>query len=288
MTYKNIRALERGIEVLQYLNTVKGATPPEIAEHVNLPRPTVHRILETLSELNLVYHSQLGDEYRLSSGVQRLAGNRTDIGHDWIDEIAVPALQELTSEVIWPSDIAVCQRSTMVIQRTTHRISPMSCDVGMVGHRRSMLLSPLGRAYLSHCPDDERQAILCALSNSTDTEDRRARDRVFIDDIIEAGRRDGVSACAEQPHPRCASLAAPIRRNGKVLACMNVIWRANMFTIDEAMQHLRAPLLAARDRIERQLCENTGVPAPDSPVYSTLYTMRTGGYDRLPRRLALA
>ncbi|WP_429941294.1 helix-turn-helix domain-containing protein (plasmid) [Agrobacterium vitis] len=288
MTYKSIRALERGIDVLQYLNTVKGAAPPEIAENVNLPRPTVHRILETLSELNLVYRSQLGDEYRLSSGVQRLAGNRSSVRLNWIDEIALPALLELTSEIIWPSDIAVYHKAAMVIQGTTHRTSPMSCDVGMVGNRRSMLMSPLGRAYLSHCPDDELKSILCALNASSASEDQGARDRSFINEIIETGCRDGVSACNDLPHPRCASLAAPIRLNGKVIACMNVVWRANMLTIEDAMGQIRDPLLATRDRIEAQLREHFVRPALGSTSLPETYTLRTGTRDRLPHSLALA
>ncbi len=251
MTYKRIRSLTRGLEVLRYLNTVKGAAATDIAEHVRLPRPTVHRILETLSELGLVYHSPSANEFRLATGVRRLAG--VGAGKPWIDEIAAPSLHQLTANVIWPSDLALRDGCAMVIHEATHRVSPMSCDVGMVGRRRPMLLSPLGRAYLAHCPNQEREDILTALRNSEAPDDRIAHDHALVESIIADGRRDGVSSCPERPHLRCASLAAPIRHQGKVLACMNVVWSASALPFDEAIERLRPQLLAARDRIEVQL-----------------------------------
>ena len=67
MTYKHIRSLSRGIEVLRYLNTVDGAHPSDICRSLDLPRPTVHRILETLGELTLSWSAQHWSDDSLAS-----------------------------------------------------------------------------------------------------------------------------------------------------------------------------------------------------------------------------
>ena len=73
MTYRRIRSLKRGIDVLRFLNTVKGAQPADICKELKLPRPTVHRILETLEEMKLVHRGYNAREFRLTDGVKRLA-----------------------------------------------------------------------------------------------------------------------------------------------------------------------------------------------------------------------
>jgi IclR family mhp operon transcriptional activator len=56
-------------------------------------------------------------------------------------------------------------------------------------------------------------------------------------------------------HRRCASMAVPVRVDGDVVACMNVVWNAADLSFDEARDRLSGPLLKARDRLEASLCE---------------------------------
>ncbi|WP_137897991.1 helix-turn-helix domain-containing protein [Sphingomonas sp. 2SG] len=250
MTYKHIRSLSRGIEVLRYLNTVDGAHPSDICRSLDLPRPTVHRILETLGELTLIYQGPFSREFRVSPKVRELAQSRDQFG--LIRHAAWPAMHALTSQVVWPSDIAVPQDHAMLIVESTHRISSMSADIGMIGQSRPMLVSPLGLAYLSHCGDAARDAILDDLY-ATATADDAFADRATIERALGDGRRDGFVICHDLAHRRCASMAVPVRVGGDVVACMNVVWHAAELTFDEARDQLGGPLMAARDRVEESL-----------------------------------
>ena len=66
MTYKTICSLDRGLRVLEYLNTVRASTVHEIALELQLPRPTVYRILETLEDRGLLYRSVSDSVFRLT------------------------------------------------------------------------------------------------------------------------------------------------------------------------------------------------------------------------------
>lgn len=251
MIYKHIRSLSRGVEVLRYLNTVDGAHPSDICRSLDLPRPTVHRILETLCELKLVYQGPFSREYRVSPKVRELAKSRDEFGI--IRHAAWPAMHALTSEIVWPSDIAVMQDNAMLIVESTHRISSMSADIGMIGQLRPMLVSPLGRIYLSHCGDAERDAILTDLYARPTCDDAPIEDRATLERALADGRRDGFTICHDLAHRRCASMAVPVRVDGEVVACMNVVWNAADLSFDEARDQLSGPLMKARDRLEASL-----------------------------------
>lgn len=267
MTYRRIRSLTRGIEVLRYLNTVQSAQPTDICKMLKLPRPTVHRILDTLEELKLVHRGYYSREFRLTDGVKRLA--RAKGVYEELRQAAAPVMHELTVDLVWPCDLAVFQDNAMLIVEATHRSSPLSSDIGMVGITRPMLLSPLGRAYLSHCSDEQREAIVAALCANPAGNDGVAADRAAIDRMVEQGRKDGFSMCPELPHVRCASIAVPIRVRGEVVAAMNMVWNIKELSFAEAGAQLGPPLLAARDRIEQRLLEfeiHADAGAPDASM----------------------
>lgn len=257
MTYKHIRSLARGIDVLKYLNTVNGAHAVEICRHLNLPRPTVHRILETLEEFNLVYQGPFSREFRVTPDVRRLAGTQPDFSA--LRQAAWPEMCQLTRRVVWPSDLAVYRDDAMLIVESTHRLSPLSVDIGMIGVTRRMLDSPLGRAFLSQCSAEQRAAAIEALRKGECADADRPGTLEAIDQIVADGRRDGYSICPDLPHTRCASMAAAVRDGGEAVAVINIVWNVGDMSYEDARAHLSGPLLAARDRIEAALQERLPV-----------------------------
>lgn len=256
MSYASIRSLARGLRVLQYLNTVSEATPVEIGQNLDLPRPTVHRILDTLIERGWVYQSRSTGAFRLTREVRRL--DQVPACATSIETLVRPVLAKLTNEIAWPSSLALRDRDAMVICGSTHRESALS-DADIIGHHRPMLESALGRAYLSHCPEIERHAILQSLRASSEPTAHRAHDEPFLADLIETGLRDGVNTCRDGIRSGTAAIAAPITFGGGVLACINIVWLAEAMPFEEAVADLTPRLLAAKDWIEKAF-ETTGPP----------------------------
>tara|TARA_B110001454_G_scaffold177183_1_gene169582 strand:+ start:18031 stop:18762 length:732 start_codon:yes stop_codon:yes gene_type:complete len=211
--------------------------------------------LETLEEMKLVHRGYNAREFRLTDGVKRLAQAKGV--YEELRRASWPVLEELTARHIWPSDLAVFHDNSMLIIESTHRLSPLSSDIGMIGRSRSMMLSPLGRAYLSHCEQEQRDSILAHMREHPNLTDGVLADNEVIQCIIDQGRKDGYSMCPDLPHARCASIAVPIRAGQAVIATMNMVWNVTEMSFEQVPIQLGEPLKAARNSIERRLQEIT-------------------------------
>ncbi|WP_320534642.1 helix-turn-helix domain-containing protein [Robbsia andropogonis] len=251
MTYKKICSLDRGLKVLEYLNTVRASTAHEIATELTLPRPTVYRILETLEDRGLLYRSVSDSVFRLTNEVRHLSEGFTD--EEWIRTLGAPLLKSLGEKVLWPTDLATFENDAMIIRESTHSFSPFSVDVGMIGRKRHLLKSPLGRAYLAFCPDDERQDILNSLRRSQDPDNALSRDEAFLEKMISTSRANGYSNCQELEHPRCASIAVPVMQDQYVIACINIVWVAATIEYDEVITRYLPDLLQTKLDMEAGL-----------------------------------
>src|SRR5450830_879461 len=73
-----LRTLDRGLDVLGYLNKVRSASAQNIAKALKLPLPTVYRIIETLSQGGFVERANPDENiYHLTIAVRRLSGGMT-------------------------------------------------------------------------------------------------------------------------------------------------------------------------------------------------------------------
>ena len=179
---EGVRAFKRGLDVLQEVNRSGGIRAGDVARALDLPRPTVYRLLETLEELGYVARSASDDRFR----VTRLALSLGD-GYDpgvVICQAAAPYLAELSKTLVWPVDLSTYENAAMVVQETTHSRSPLSIDRGMIGKRLPMLRTSAGRAYLAACPARERDLIVSHLRRIDEADDRPFLDEARLDRMI--------------------------------------------------------------------------------------------------------
>lgn len=252
----NVRALQRGLEILRVVNASGGIRAGAVARALGVPRPTVYRLLQTLEELGFVVRGASNDLFR----VTRRAAGLGD-GYDasvLVARHAGPVLLDLRRRFVWPFDLCVYENAAMVIQETTHSLSPLSIDRGMVGRRLPMVRTSSGRCYLAFCPAEERQVILRHVTRLEDPDDApflepRALDRLLAQ-TVERGYavRDG-----GEYNPRTASLAVPILREDVVIGTISCIWIRSAMTQAEAVEQLVAPLReAATSVLERISAED--------------------------------
>lgn len=248
----SVRSLARGLTILRYVNKVGEARPGEIAKALNIPRPTVYRLLETLEELGYVAFSAtsnyvrvtrlaaaLGDGYALTSDITQAAG---------------PIFGEYAKRVVWPLDLSVYNNAAMVIQETTHGRSPLSIDRGMTGVRMPVLRTSAGRAYLSFCPEEERHLILDHLRRLNIEEDQPFLQEPMLSHLIEETRSRGFAVRdSGEFRLETASIAVPILSRGAVLGCISLIWIRSAMTTRRAIDEYGAPLREIADKIAASL-----------------------------------
>lgn len=248
---ETIRALTRGLNALKILSDTGGASCQMIADELNLSRPTVYRILVTLVDDGLV---SVDDDkiYRPTTATRALQSGLTDKA--WALWSAVPALAEMQKEVVWTCEIATFEEYSMVRRDSMHHENPFRIDVRDFDDRsRSMLTSALGQAYLAFCSEHEAEHILAHLEEFGDKVDPKTRVNSQTRPRLRAIREQGFALEQRTAYPHVTLIAAPIRHDGRVLACIDIAWIARAIKLQDGLDKFLPALKKAQSEIEGNL-----------------------------------
>jgi IclR family transcriptional regulator, mhp operon transcriptional activator len=252
MQPKPIRSFARGLAVLLALNRHGSATALTLARESGVPRPTVYRVLKTLLDEGYIGRGTADDRFHLRLKVRGLSEGFED--EQWISEIAVPALEDLTRRIAWPCDVSTLDGLKMVIHNTTHRLAPFSIDRNVVGRELPILESSPGRAFIAFAPKEEREALLNLLAQSNDPYDALARDPSQVAHLIASTRRSGYGLRQGGPiWPHTGSLALPVRVGKRLLGCISIVWMARVISAKDGVSRCLEPLRETRQLIEQRL-----------------------------------
>ena len=231
---KSVRSLERGLDVLQALQSGHGMGLKALHEITSLPKATLLRILRTLMERNLIWRRMADGAYLPSSRPAARGPGLDDEGR--LVEIASPVMARLCETVNWPSVLAVRRGGRMeVIETNRPRSYLPHIPIGPVGARVNMLLTSTGRAYFAFCSQGEREEILRLLEASDDAFDAFARDPAWVARTVAQtqaqgyGRRDPLFAGEAHgstgfPDDGRNSIAVPVIVSGQVVGALNLTW----------------------------------------------------------------
>ena len=227
--YREVRGLSRGLSVLRALNALPGGIGGvvELARITGLHRTTVKRLLETMKTEGLVHHKDDGLSYALGFEVRRLSEGY--VGADWIDQVAGPSMREHLRALSWPSDLATPDEGFMIVRESTHRVSMLSQHRATIGIQIPMLVSSLGRAWLSWCAEEERDATLFLLGKRADAIGEQARDRAYVKRIVRETRRRGYAVNKGEwiSEASVTAIALPIRIGEHAIGAVNLVLQRN-------------------------------------------------------------
>ena len=249
--YSHVRALERGLALLTALNVSGRSEPAHLARIAGVDRTTAYRLLHTLEGLGYVTKSPSDGRYVLTPAVRDLSEGLTET--DRTARVVCEELFAMLGEVMWPSDFATFEEGWMVIRETTHRFSPYSVHRSMVGRRRTLLDTAMGRAVLAGADEARREEMLeIALRHGALVEDSAAiGDRVglLLSDFAARGYAWAVGGADR----RISAIALPLRGPGHVIGSVNVLFFSSAMSVEQAAERF-LPLLSARiTSIEQRL-----------------------------------
>jgi len=252
--YKNVRGLTRGLELLYLLNRAHGgAKIRDLADWSGIHRTTVRRLLETLVGEGYVRRSPSDDSYQLTLKVRQLSEGFQDA--QWISQLAAPLLGQLLQQVIWPTDLCTLDGYAMVVRETTHRFSKLSFHRDMVGRRLPLLMTATGRAYISYCPEAERNDILERLRQYDDRQGMHANDEDYVRRVLRQTREQGYGANNQDwgDEGNIAAIARPIMREDEVVGCLNLVYIAKAMSTEKAAKKYLKKMNDVIEKIEEQL-----------------------------------
>jgi DNA-binding IclR family transcriptional regulator len=239
-----VKSVEVMFTIVEAIKELDGAGVTELADHLDLPKSTIHNYLATLEQ----------EEYVLKEGTRYRVGLRfLDLGayaRDQVEmfEVAKPELEHLAGETGELANLLVEEHGTgSYLYRTR---GGMAVQVkGHVGTRAPLHSTGLGKAILAHLPESRVEAIvdehgLPASTPQTITDP----DELFAE--LETIRERGYAFDDEERLRGLRCVAAPIQANEEVVGAISVSGPTNRLRADRYREELPRKLLEVQNVIE--------------------------------------
>ncbi|QJW85600.1 IclR family transcriptional regulator [Ramlibacter terrae] len=169
--------LARGLELLRCFSPQQPVLGnKELAQRLDLPRPTVSRLVYTLMCMGYPAQDRDSGKYRLGSAVLSLGFPLLEMFS--VRQRARAGMLELAHEVRGTVSIAIRDRLDMVCIEVS-RFGERSGHPIDVGRTYSMCGTAVGRAYLAACSPADRQAILNQIREGAGRRMARYRERLL-------------------------------------------------------------------------------------------------------------
>ena len=256
MAMKTVAALRRGLQVLKIVNETGGCQIKTLQAMLDLPKPTIVRMVATLVEAGYVWKNEAGI-YKVSAKALALA-NRYDADESML-MAARPVLAKLRREIAWPSDLAAYDGDAMVILDTGE-------DPGTFGLNRSrgsrlpVLTTSLGRAYLAFREPPAQEALLSRLLKVEAPRGNSKLSMSYLKRVLKQTREQGYAAADAEYLKNTRAVAVPILIKGEPLATINLMTVVTAMEMPEVERRFVAPLRAAARQIVETLESAPGEP----------------------------
>jgi IclR family mhp operon transcriptional activator len=234
MSHRPVRSLSRGLALVRELNLMGPSSVQQLAIRTGLNRTTCYRLLQTLQQDGLVACDEANSLFSLTAQVRLLSEGVST--RDLSSQAALPPMFALLKEVSWPSDFAVFELGSMMIHESTHSFSPFSIHRSMVGRRRSLVRSALGRATLSAASPALRREMLEITAAFVPEDAAIARDVAAIDHIVSQTTKAGYASSVDEVEQGISGIALPIEAARPVLGGLNIVFFSSAMTPEIAAE----------------------------------------------------
>jgi IclR family mhp operon transcriptional activator len=269
---EHLSSLKRGLAVLSYLNKT-AANIAQIANLLDLPRTTAHRIVSTLVLEGYVERIANSRFYRLTPAINMLSGNFSDA--NWVSYIASPMLFDTTREIGWPLRLATPFGESMLVRVSTDQATTLALEHFEVGFKVPMMQSCGGHVVLAFASASYRAALLELLRRSEDPRQADAQSAERIALIVEKVRARNFEHMATARLAE-ASIGVPVFLEGNVVASLQLSYiqravsprdaEARFVPILQTLaKDIEAAVLIDKHRIRRDSAMALGPPAGSNP-----------------------
>ena len=241
---KRIRALDRGLEVVEHLSNHGPSTLRSLRNSTDLSNATLLRLLSTLQDRGWVRRNIVEGQYELAHSLGAILGENTR-AHP-LAEVAAPFLLDMTSRRLGlPSDLcAILEPGRIEIVESTRIRGPMAPARTGLGIRPSLVFSAHGRAILAYLKDDERNIHLDAVRASGQRRELQWLNNNLMDAEILRTRAQGYGLRDKDywvqvgfdPGPNLGAIAVPILSETGVHGTVSVLWLVDDMSLEDVLE----------------------------------------------------
>jgi IclR family acetate operon transcriptional repressor len=229
-------AILRAVRVLEAI--ARQDSPPQLSEicrEVELPKPTVYRILTTLEHAGLVGREPGSKRYACAERLSALAGQTLLRSPHRAARRAV--LEELVEQVGETCNLSIPNNNSVLYLDRIEASWPLRISLG-AGSKLPLYASACGKIFLGHLPKRSRERYLRVTPlirhtpNTVNDPTRLARE-------FELVRTNGYAVDNEEYLPGICCLAVPVRdADGRVVAAVAVQAPTSRMTIEQSIEFL--------------------------------------------------
>lgn len=253
-----VQSVSRSLRILEAMGRSDNPQSlAEITDAVQLPKTTVHRLLETLQCEGYVEQNPITRQFLLSSKILELASSF--LGRLDVREVARPILMELWQQSQETVHLGLLDNGEVLYVEkleSPHTIRMYS----EIGRRAPLHCTGLGKALLANLPAEEIEQIVARRGLQRYTENTLV-DQISLLEEIATIRSRGVAFDNEEHEKSVRCVAAPVfDAQGRVIAAISIAGPAFRMTA-ERQQDLEPYVVKAAQRISRRLGYHAGLPA---------------------------
>ena len=262
---KRIRALDRGLEVIEHLSNFGLSTLAELRRKTGLSNATLIRILSTLQDRGWVRRNIVEGQYELAHSLENILG--ANVRAHPLAEIAAPILINMpTFKRGLPSDLtAIIEIGKLEIVESTRTRGPMAPARTGLGIRPSMVRSAHGQAVLAFLSDEDRNLHVTAAKKTEGREARKWFEGSALNKALALTKERGFGLRDDDyfiyksfdPGPDLAALAVPILSKTGVHGALSILWMREEQTVEDVLaQGALDDLLSAAQKIGSAMDKN--------------------------------
>lgn len=252
--HSKVQAIEKGCKILDLLSKRHGNySLREISATLKLPKPTVHRILNTLCSLGYVLQNPESKNYFLGFRLVELGQavlNRIDFRKE-----AQPFLNNLADSVQETVHLAQLDDGKIVYLDKIEKIGgPTGLRMASrIGARNYAHSSAMGKVLLAFAPDPKRNEIvtqkgLPKLTENTITNWNNLQKH------LKQVRYKGYAIDDEENEQGIRCVAAPVKDyTGEVIAAISISGPTVRITMQRIAKELTAHIVSTADKISQKL-----------------------------------
>jgi len=253
----SVRALERGLGIIQHLNGFGPLPCAELARLSGLNRITTFRLLETLKSLGYIARDPKSKSYFLAERVLALSdGYKRD---KWIGGPVRLYVEQCADRVEWPVLFTTNSGAHMIVRASTRSDSPYNFTKRGLGQAIPILGSSIGLCYLAFCPKEmRRDLLLLAISDqpasANYTRKQLERAVAALEDTLALARKRGfayLESSWKAAGIDTSAIAVPVIHGKQLLGTLGVTFFRASLTLAQAKKRLLAPMLETAEQIAR-------------------------------------
>lgn len=247
-----VNSLARGLSILESFgaaNPIMGIA--ELARKTNIPKSTVHRLIQTLCVLGYVIPDGTSNKYMLGPKVLDLGF--TVLSSLDLRDLAAPYLRMLSKSSGETVNLAILDRWQLVyVERMkTQQIVNINLHIGS---RLELYNTSMGRVLGAFQSEDWLSEYLEYLKNIPEARKYTLRGGKIFREILADVKKKGYAINNEELAPGLRSVAAPVKnREGKVVGAVNIAVSSGLFSLARLEKELLPPLLETTQAISAAL-----------------------------------